>query len=273
MKKSTVIVSCVMLCLALIGLVVGVTAAWFGNVGSLSNTITISSERPTGQAIVDVEAMINTSDAPINGVLSPAIVKAGYLQDPLNISAWNAVKGEFSKNPLGDTYVDAAGEGTASQPLTRAATSVTVTFPFAYIGAADDGKDDKAVKISVNSAKLTPPKEESGSSDTTDYVGEFGFRMRLIEASYDSNKRIDPVLVDGKTVENTSVPSKQTDNVLGLLIYPGVDYFFEIEIYFAKVDEECPLALRSFEDKFRIYFNIGVEATNRTDGVIPEERV
>lgn len=184
MKKSSFFISVSIMTLALIVAVVGVTAAWFGDVLEYRDPegpINVSSANPKNNAIIVPDS---TSGLPTgeDAVLAPARLKAGYgltdvdgsgKYDSIEISVAN----EFGKN---------------HPAIEKPAVPVTVTFDFVYNGAPsnDDGKTTR-MKIELVSITLKNPTATDLNGDgvkdgedariflqtNADYREEFGIEM------------------------------------------------------------------------------------------------
>ena len=78
MKKTSLFVAASIMVLAVIVAVVGVTAAWFGDIREYRDTVEVSSADPENSAIIvpDSTSGLPTGDA---AVLAPARIKRGYI--------------------------------------------------------------------------------------------------------------------------------------------------------------------------------------------------
>jgi hypothetical protein len=235
--------------LALIVAVVGISAAWFADIKTASDTVIISSAKPSGQATIDVDS---ASTAYLGGdKLAPAVIKKNLVLNDRTGEGLNGV-GFDQLNVLDQALVDASGSD-ASKPLLSSATMVQVIFPFIYIGGSDSGFSDgnKAVSIYLESSTLENPRSD-GNGALADYTSDFTFENMSV---------INKPAEDGTTEENTSIEKvwTQEENELYLIIKPGVIYYFMGTIYINKIDEECnPILLDT-----TVFFNFEIAAVSR----------
>ena len=187
MKKSSFIFATSIMTLALIVAIVGVTAAWFGDLFEYrSQTISVSSTNPENNAIIvpDSTSPLPTGDA---AVLAPAVLKAGYgLSDADGSGGYDDIK-IGPDNNYGADY----------NFIAKPATKVTVTFDFAYNGAASNDNGTTRMKIELVSITTKNPTEEDLNGDgkkdgkdaviflknNTDYREEFGIVMFVTTTS------------------------------------------------------------------------------------------
>lgn len=256
--KRTLILSCVVMALALVVTIVGISAAWFGDVRRVTteeNRLIISSNRPKGQATIDVESA--SSDIVGGDKLMPAVATPGWLLsggDPDTL----------------DVLVQNVGNG-----VDRAATQVYVYFPFTYVGAPDaaakDGK--KSVKLTLTSATLENPRRTDGDGNDdgsdivglTNYIDEFSSDLCVVKKVGDgASASYTEYTADEIAAMHTSasgiVWEQQNDGrALHMLMAPGIDFYLRVKINFARVDEECDPSLIDTT----LFFNFDIEAVPR----------
>ncbi len=234
--KRTLIVSVCMMVVALIVAVVGVSAAWFGDIlTDTASNLVISSTRPIGQASIDIESagVLNDDDT-----LTPAITVASkMLADGVDPSTLDVTKT--------GTYVETA------------ASQVTVIFPFSYLGVGDSGQTDgkKAVKIYIDGAYLYTTDTQTDDSGTetssvvdtsVNYVDDFNVTFDIVK---DVTRNDSGTITGGTTVASTAISSltpsdgnvyyKTVDkHQVYMLVDPGVELYCRAVFYFNKVDEE-----------------------------------
>ncbi|MEG2688403.1 MAG: hypothetical protein RSA24_04470 [Clostridia bacterium] len=229
MKKKTVVISSFVMCLVLVISLISVSVAWFSNILSADNKIIISSEKPLGQATIKVESASNSAD---NGdKLTPAIIKRGIMLDGYDVASIDVLD---KNNTLVDTT---APFNTANKPLMSKATTVTVTFPYLYIGAPDSGYATKDVDISIDAVYNKEHTINGGAdgkpseSSLTNYKNDFAYSFK-------------------------SGAQKTNSTKLHLSINPGTLYNCTVVFNFARIDEQCDQELLNK----MLYFKIKIEA-------------
>ena len=131
MKKSSFFLGISIMTLALIVAVVGVTAAWFGDIYDYRDgPIDVTSAKPQNDAIVVPDSSSDGSTGE-GAVLAPARLKAGYQKSDIDFS-WNMHDIPDLRN-------------TTNPAIEKVATTDTVSFDFVYSGAPsnDDGVNNR----------------------------------------------------------------------------------------------------------------------------------
>ncbi len=252
--KRTLIVSTCIMVLILIVTVVGVSAAWFGDILNDTfgdNEIVISSEQPTGQTQIDASSagMYKDSDT-----LTPAKTVDGYLLgggDPASIT----------------NVLDASNAN-----LQSTASQVKIIFPFSYLGAGDSGEADgkKAIEVKLTGAYLydasaNPIKSVNYMEDftisfdivkdvtitTTDGVNEISGGTDVASTPIESLKKGDGNIYYEDTQNYTSY----------MLVEPGVTYYCRITVHFNKVAEELNPALMDTNIQLAIQIDVATRKT------------
>ena len=187
MKKSSFICVTLIMTLALVVAIVGVTAAWFGDLTEYHDgPINVSSTNPKNNAIIvpDSASPLPTGEA---SVLAPAKLKAGYgLNDVNGSGAYDKIKinkdTEYGKN---------------HSAIASPAVPVEVTFDFAYNGSPSNDNGTTTMKIELVSVTLKNPVENDLTGDGkkdgldaaeflkthTNYRDEFGVEMFVTTTS------------------------------------------------------------------------------------------
>lgn len=150
MKKS-IIISLIVMALCIVVGVVGVTAAWFGDIKKDSSTVVITSYAPKGNATMSIDS---TSNYAPNGNLKPAVASEGYLLAKRNNEEWlDSIDVTSDDNLIDDQHLN--------RPLKELATKVTLEFDFVYAGTADhidnEGNGRKAIAITLNTVTIANP--------------------------------------------------------------------------------------------------------------------
>lgn len=263
--KRTLIISSLVMLLSLIVVIISVTAAWFGDTRNVSNKITISSEKEViGNATIDIESA--SPEREDGRLLTPAVIKAGLLMGDYT-GVYNNI------NVLDTSLVDSTNSD-ASKPLLSVANTVTVYFPFIYNGGPDTavgGDRKKSIEIALSSATLANPRKTNADGSITiddtllNYSGEFCAEMTIVSRSVDEDgketyTRLPPTPVaDLPDSANTAMYWEKNDDVIYMVLTPGITYYCEVMIYFAKVDEECAPALIDTT----VWFNFDIAAVRR----------
>lgn len=191
MKKSSFFVGILIMTLALIVAVVGVTAAWFGDIFEYhQGPINVSSAKPTNDAIV-VPDSSSDGETGEGAILTPAILKPGYQKSDIDFS-WNM-------HDIPDL------RDTDNQAIEREATTDTVSFDFVYSGAPSntDGITTRMkielISITLKNPLTTPDDLDNiwGAGDYTDedveryladnisYLENFGVQMTVTTTKSD----------------------------------------------------------------------------------------
>ena len=236
MKKSSFFVGILIMTLALIVAVVGVTAAWFGDLLEYRDPhgpINVTSQEPTNDAIVVPDSSSN--GATQGAILTPAIIKPGYQKSDIDFS-WKFGQIADLLNPN-------------HEAIESAAIADTVSFDFVYSGAPsnDDGITSK-MKIELISITLKNPLTTPDDLDSIwgegDYTDEDVERYLSDNINYIENFAIDMYVttlrsevmiftVPGTTNKYYSQPA-------------GKDYYVLNEEHYERPDD----------DPHTIYFNV-----------------
>lgn len=273
-KSSLILISAVMLLAVIVG-IVGMTAAWFGDIKNANNTVTISSEQPSGNATI-VAGSESSSTDDTNTKLHPAIVNPGklladHVGDLTNIPVIG---------PEGEAQVT---DGT----LKSVANQVDISFDFQYSGAPQDGLTSE-VAITLTSVTLENPRSTDGNGNVTvntsltDYKEQFVVAMTSYtrdqdaynltqnsgDKAYTSETKTIKVKKDDDTYETIKdaivyVPNEdnETDRTtLKAHIFSGSEHTIVITVYFKNVDEETPPELMDVN----LFFNFEISLVQKT---------
>ena len=142
MKKS-IILSLIIMGLCIVVGVVGVTAAWFGDIKTRSDDIIITSYAPSGNASMTIDSTSQYAEA--IGKLMPAVATPEYV-----MSHGNGTGNLDSLDVLDSSLV-----GTQ---LTSIATRAGMEFSFQYSGTSDGADGKKAIEIVLKSVTLSNPR-------------------------------------------------------------------------------------------------------------------
>ncbi len=263
MKKTSLFVAASIMVLAVIVAVVGVTAAWFGDIREYRDTVEVSSADPENSAIIvpDSTSGLPTGDA---AVLAPARIKRGYILNDVDGS------GNYDDIAINPSTNFGAGNSAIEKP----AVPVTVTFDFVYNGAPSN-PDGMTTKMKIELASITlqnPLKEVDMNGDDkitdedralfaatlTNYRDEFGIEMTVVTTDSEVMLFTNPTTSNKYYTEKTRVvgdgDEATTETYYELnLITVNPDNPFEITfdmipvvntleatIYFLHVDEQTP---------------------------------
>ena len=268
MKKSSLIFATSIMTLALIVAIVGVTAAWFGDIFEYrSQTISVTSTNPENNAIIVPDS---TSDLPTGSAaeLTPARLREGYgLSDVDGSGKYDDIEINVSN-----------GFGKDHPAIEKPAVPVTVTFDFVYNGAASNTNGTTRMKIELVSITTQNPIENDLNGDGLkdgkdatiflrdhiDYRAEFGIEMFITTTSSevmgfnDSQKGNQPFYTiegEGKNVyyrlksdyyyyepigggDLVSTPSSSTNPYALYFDFIPYTHTLNATIHFLKVDEE-----------------------------------
>ncbi len=260
--KRTLIMSSIVMVMTFVVAIVGISAAWFGDVRRVSTNerdLIISSQRSDAQATIEIDS---ASTSVIGGDrLVPAIADKGWLLDQAN-----------SDKDVNALDVLNGGEG-----ISAPATQVVLYLPFMYVGVPDEGFTDgrKFIRISLSSATLeNPRKKGEDGKDIVDingminFLDEFKAQMTVVKKVADATseqgtryEEYTPEEIEQlKTDKNgISWQTGEYGNSLDMLIAPGVSFYCKVTLYFAKVDEECDHDLLDTT----VFFNFGISAIDR----------
>ncbi len=225
-KRTIIISSCIML-LALVVAIVGVSAAWFGDVKSASTSSNLVIDSDTVSSTVSVEF---SSDATNPDGIYPAIAK----------------KGEFAHSaaPTGDDLYNLS-----SEQIEKSAQVAVFYFTITYIGAADSGATDgrKSLRLELLTAQRDNGTNAEGGhtfDEEIDYKDDFNVRMCLVKKVGEEYIPIDSAatpddLTGGDTVYYKNDRSDTARGHVMDMRLLNEEYTVKFEVFFNKIDEEC----------------------------------
>lgn len=264
MKKTSIIISSLCVCIVLIFAIGSTSFAWFASRNTINTDIIISSSRPLGQASID-----NETDN-VTGSFQPAIIKPGYMGGYFGDNLPNI---SYDSLDVLDTSLVDRDNLYSNKPLLSNATQVSILFSFSYVGIPDYGFDDKRIKLVFNSITLKNPYEvfpeehpNSGDIVNTNLINynfeQFSSKIDIVHASLENNKYIvdtskgdNGVRTDIKWEEVAVAKTTQ----ISMNLLPTIKYFCRVMVNLNKVDEECdPMLINR-----KLHFNFEIEAINR----------
>lgn len=275
--KRTLIISAAIMVLALVVTFVGVSAAWFGDVKHRESQrqLYVSSQRPMGEASIDLESAANLNDG------SAKLVPAKVSVDGNGVS-W-LLAGNYLLTggvvPEGDVLRPDPETGNAKAAATSAisapASVVPIYFPFSYGGTADSGVGDgkKAVKIYIDTAYLTANQVVDTSKN---YLDEFYLTFTVVK---DVVRNQETGAISYTVVTSAGATKDAQDNItfsnlvstddsiyfvndvennsLYLLVPPDVDrYSVKVSISYRYLDEELNPATIDKTIKFGVHIQV-----------------
>lgn len=238
--KRTLIISSAIMALVLVVTIVSVSAAWFGDIKHAETELRVTSERPMGEATIDLSSAESLNNN--NTQLVPA----------------KAVNGDLLSGKTPPTGATLQTVNT-SLGIASAANIVPIYFPFSYSGSADSGATDgkKAVKIYIDSAYLASELDNQGKpvEGATNYLDEFYITFDVVKdvvktegnityttvASATATKSGENVTFSGLSANDDSIYFKNDidGKALYLLVPPSVDYYsVKVQISYNFIDEE-----------------------------------
>lgn len=253
--------------------VVGITAAWFGDIKSASNVVTITSDQPSGAATI-VTGSESSSTNSTDTKLRPAIVvPEKWLADH---------DGELANIPV----IGAGAEAKVTDgTLKSIAREAEVSFDFQYSGAPQNGLVSE-VEIKLTSVTLENPRSKDENDNVvvntslTDYKEQFVVAMTSYtrdqdafnltansgDYAYKSVTKYIKVTDDNgvvNTVNATVYEPKQdnsTSTTLKAHIFSGSQHTIVVTVYFKNVDEETPPELMDVN----LFFNFEINLVQTT---------
>ena len=237
--KRTLIISAAIMALALVVTIVSVSAAWFGDIKhqETSRQLYVSSQRPMGEASIDLSSAESLNDGTAD--LVPAKAVNGWLLG--------------GGTPLTGATLQTANVGNGIQ---TAATVAPIFFPFSYGGTADSGVSDgkKAIRIYIDTAYI---KVGNNADDSVNYLDDFYITFTVVKnvvknpdtgaitysavTSATAAKSGDTVAFTGLVSGDETIYFKNDveGRILYLLVPPDVDtYSVKVEISYNYLDEE-----------------------------------
>lgn len=278
MKKTSMILISVVMLLAVVVGIVGMTAAWFGDIKNASNVIEISSEQPSGNATI-VAGSESSSTGTDGTKLRPAILNPSVLLSDHD--------GKLSDIPVIGAEADKiAGENGTLKSVARQA---EVSFRFQYSGAPQNGVLSE-IEIKLTSVTLENPRTKDENDNViindslTDYRDEFVLAMTsyttdasaltltknstakgdtTVSLAYTADKR-DITDENGNAVEtDVYIPVQTNDttsNTINAHIVSGSEHTIVVTVYFRHVDEETPPELMDVD----LFFNFEINLVQKT---------
>ncbi len=239
-KRTLIISSCIM-ALAFVVAVVGVSAAWFGDMKSArEGGFIIESDTLQDVASIDINSVKGMSGESIY----PAVAERGY----------------FLKNGAIPPVGAALRAETLPAGVTEAPVAATMYLPIQFIGTPDSGyekENRKSLALSLVSANLSDDESET----PFDYIDEFDVIMCLVEAQlneegkFESEKGVLTTTQDYEPLTGGNIFYCLQNYDLYLLVQPGITYYVKVQLYFNKIDEECNLDLLDTVIKFNFKLN------------------
>lgn len=265
--------------LAVVVGIVGMTAAWFGDIKNASNVIEISSEQPSGNATI-VAGSESSSTGTQETKLRPAIVNPSKLLSDHD--------GSITDIPvIGDDAEKLVGENGVLKEVARQA---EVSFRFQYSGAPQNGVLSE-IEIKLTSVTLENPRTKDENDNVivndslTDYKDEFVLAMTsyTTDASALTLTKNSTVKEGDTTVSLAYVQDKKdikdengnavstdvyipvqtndaTSNTLNAHIVSGSEHTIVVTVYFRHVDEETPPELMDVD----LFFNFEINLVQKT---------
>lgn len=277
--KRTLIISAAIMALALVVTLVGVSAAWFGDIKhrETQRQLYVTSAHPMGEATIDLDSATRLNDG--SQKLVPAKVKTDANGISWLLAGNYMLTGDV--RPEGDILRPSDGTSVANvkpaatSAITSAASVVPVYFPFSYGGTADSGVPDgkKAVKIYIDSAYLT----SNNTVDTTkNYLDEFYMTFTVVK---DVVKNQETGVITCTAVTSATATKDGEGNItfnnlsslddsiyfvndvdgdaLYLLVPPDVDkYSVKVSISYKYLDEELNPATINKTIKFGVHIEV-----------------
>lgn len=211
-SRRAVIISSAIMALALIVTIVGVSAAWFGDIKHAETTrsqLYVWSDHPEGDATIDFSSSLVSSDA---SQLVPAKAVNNWLLSRNTVARGAALKS-----------VDVA------HGVQTAATVAPVYFPFRYDGTADSGvtpnDDKKAVKIYIDTAYL---KINDVVDESVNYIDEFFITFSVVQ--------VNSVSAGGVVTSSSVTSATATPNQAGTALTYSQDLYSSNAIYYISDD-------------------------------------
>lgn len=254
--------------------IVGMTAAWFGDIKSASNIVTISSDQPSGNATIVTGSESSSTDT-TDTKLRPAIINPGVLLADHS--------GTLTDIPvIGESADEKVTDGT----LLSVARQAEVSFKFQYSGAAQSGLTSE-VAISLTSVTLKNPRSSDESGNVTidtslvDYKEQFVLSMTSYTRDQDAYTltqndtykyketqktiKVEDDKGNTTTIENATVyvPTENNDvsTTLTAHVFSGSEHTIVVTVYFKYVDEETPPELMDVN----LFFNFEISLVQQTD--------
>lgn len=249
MNKKTVIISSIMLVVVLVSVLVGVSAAWFGDVNKVERSLVVDTARfgsdssgASGSAGYDIEsgsAIIISSSS-----IQPASMVPGY---------FTGNKGNVA--PSGAALLSSGTSG-----MLKPATSAIIYIPLSYKGSTSGDvfySTYKRVGVTVRLTSATTLDPTTSTMSTYNYIEYFNVDLSIVRANtggagYNEAHALTINTTDlnaGTTTpyyesnSYTNITTGATNYKLEMLIVPESQYYLKAVIYFATVDDETPAEL------------------------------
>lgn len=281
-SKRAIIISSAIMALALIVTIVGVSAAWFGDVKHAStqrSELYVWSDHPEGDATIDFSSSLVSAAA---SQLVPAKAVNNWLLGGHTVATGEALK-----------------TANVSQGIQEPATVAPVYFPFRYDGTADSSetlirsddpenpeviqrKDDKkAIKIYIDTAYL---KANGLVDESVNYIDEFFITFSVVQnvsvgaggvvssevpvtsvnATPNQVNTPTALVFDSGILDSTAIYyiSDEENKVIYMLVPPFCGlYHVKVQISYNYVDEELnPKTINK-----TISFGVHIQTIERSD--------
>lgn len=272
-NKSTILISSIMLVVVLVAVLVGVSAAWFGDVNLKNSRIDVNSALFGGSGTASGSAEFDISGSTVT-IKSPSIKPAEVVPGWLTNNNGNPV-------PSGNTLLS----GTMADGILTPAVPGIIYFPFKYDGVplGDRFYEEYSrigVTIYLTSASTFDPASSSTEVSRINYIEDFNVDFSLV--SWDHTDAYgEDIYVPNPSASSinsselnagTTKPYYRATRYLNtdtgaynykieMLIFPGVKYYLESKIYFATVDDETPAELLETTIFFNYTISEGVTFT------------
>lgn len=234
MKKTGILMSVIIIVLALVVGIVGITAAWFADNNDETTIITVTSQEPSGTATIVVTSSNPDGDFPTNEKLCPAILKKGLSNaDRTGTNEYSTIdvpyavptgEGGYGTVQNGNVY-DSTGNDD-SKPFSDYAKAVSTSLQVKFSGM----QATKNLRFELTSATLSNPRSENAKGEIVadrtlpDYKDEFTIIMTTITCNEDNENR-------------PATNIEQIGSLVNFTVYSGYTYTIDIVVYFKYADE------------------------------------
>jgi len=242
-NKQTIIISSIMLVVVLVAVLVGVSAAWFGDLNVKSDVMNVTSDTfGDGSGSSSGTSTIGTSGSAIiisSDTLYPAVMEPGY---------YTGGKGNVS--PSGSALLDPSTSGMETKAND---TNIYLDLNIGAWSTEDESYKNYRRVLStwyIKGAFVYDGTKPNHVSYDVNYLESFNIDYAMVLRNH---SEVDDINYSGMTISNNNKPCVVITPItsgdyaggarIDMYTSPSYEYTLRLHIYFATTDDETPYEL------------------------------